>query len=68
MGLNSMLPKAMDEDIRFTEYRLSVARELPDSALRQAVVEGIVSRLQALSRKRSELASAGRAGYSGARV
>ena len=63
MSYDSMRPQGVEEDIPFTEYRLQIARQLPDGAFRDAVIAGIASRLAALSRKQ-----AGFMGHSGARV
>ena len=42
-------PKALEEDLRFTEYRLQIARELPAGSFRDALVGGIASRLAVLA-------------------
>ena len=48
MERRSHWPKGLDEDLRFTEYRLQVVRGLPDGSLRDAVVGAIAARLAAL--------------------
>jgi hypothetical protein len=68
MGHESLLPKALEEDLRFTEYRLQIARELPAGSFRDAVVGGIAARLAALASTRDERAPVAYQGYSGPRV
>jgi hypothetical protein len=47
-------PKSVEEDLRFTEYRLQVMRGLPVGPLRDAVLGGITARLAALTREFQE--------------
>lgn len=44
-------PKSLEEDLRFTEYRLQVVRGLPVGPLRDAVLGGIEARLASLARE-----------------
>ena len=68
MGYESLRAKEVGDEIRFTQYRLQVARELPDGSFREAMIEGIAARLAALSRTLHDCASGTGQDYSGARV
>jgi hypothetical protein len=40
--------KIVEDDLRFTEYRLRVAQERPRGPVRDAIVSSILARLEAL--------------------
>jgi len=58
MEYRPLRPKSLEEDLRFTEYRLQVMLELPVGPLRDAVLGGIAARLASLARAANDASAA----------
>ena len=65
MERESLWAKALEEDRRFTEYRLEVASELPAGSFRDAVIAGIAARLEELARLCEDRTPATRPNWNG---